>query len=235
MNFAIVILLSMFSTVVYASNDSILEKIDAVRANSESFFMRIVITDYSESGKVDRAEYDSYFSGYEKSVLICRSGKNKKMKILMKDNDMWACLPGSRRSIRITPQQRLMGQASNGDVAKIAFSREYTISESIAQGNNLVLTLIAKKASATYQRIALTVSAETYVMKHADFFLLSGKLFKKAEYEYDYSGEFPRLAMVKIIDTVKTGRWTTMTYGFAQPREIADRIFNATYLPEWNG
>lgn len=217
------------------ANDALLEKIDAVRHDSESFYMRIVITDYDENGVTDRAEFDSYFKGYDKSVLITRSGKNNKMKILMKDNDMWACLPGSRRSIRITPQQRLMGQASNGDVAKTAFSREYRVEHAEQKGNETVLQLKAIKPSATYQKIVLTIASDSYLMKRAEFFLLSGKMFKKAEYGYDLSGESPRLASVKIIDMVKQGRWTTLSYGIAHNRPIADRIFNATYLPEWNG
>ncbi len=219
----------------YLQAEDILEKIDGARNTAASYYMKITITDHDDKGKIDRAVYDSYFSGYEKSVLICREGKNKKMKILMKENDMWTCLPGSHRSIRITPQQRLMGQASNGDVAKIAFSQEYSVLESTASGNNLVLTLRAKKQSATYQRIVLTVAPDTYIMIKADFFLLSGKHFKSAEYFYDLNGERPRLTQVKIIDTVKTGRWTTLDYGLLQERQIADRIFNVTYLPEWNG
>lgn len=225
----------LFITLPCIAEDVFLEKIDAVRNTAESFYMRIVITDYNEKGLAERAEFDSYFSGYEKSVLITRSGKNKNMKILMKDNDMWACLPGSRRSIRITPQQRLMGQASNGDVAKVAFSREYSVESAEKIGDETVLQLKAKKASATYQKIVLTIASDSYLMKRAEFYLLSGKMFKKAEYGYDLSGDEPRLASVKIIDMVKTGRWTTMSYGIVQPRSISDKIFNATYLPEWNG
>jgi hypothetical protein len=67
------------------------------------------------------------------------------MKVLMKGDDMWINLSGSRRALRITPMQRLMGEASNGDVAKLSFSRDYNATILEADGDLLKLELQAKK------------------------------------------------------------------------------------------
>ena len=39
---------------------------------------------------------------------------------------MWFYDPSSKASVRISPQQRLMGQASDGDVVTANFAKDYT-------------------------------------------------------------------------------------------------------------
>lgn len=104
----------------------ILEKIDGYRQMENDFYLDIKISDYENDTLKEEATFASYFSGNDKSLLICTHGKNKGMKVLMKGEDMWVNLSGSKRGLRITPMQRLMGQASNGDVAKVSFSLDYT-------------------------------------------------------------------------------------------------------------
>ena len=46
--------------------------------------------------------------------------------VLMDGPAMWFYDPASKASIRISPQQRLIGQASNGDVMTVNLARDYT-------------------------------------------------------------------------------------------------------------
>ena len=60
-------------------------------------------------------------------------------KLMLKNGkDLWFYDPGTKSSVRISPQQRLMGEASNGDVITVSFARDYKAThdgeETIADG-----------------------------------------------------------------------------------------------------
>jgi hypothetical protein len=62
---------------------------------------------------------------------------------------MYVAPKRSSRAVRITPIQRLLGQASYGDLAGLKFSKNYTPSIIEEKDDVTVLELIAKKSSAT--------------------------------------------------------------------------------------
>ena len=45
--------------------------------------------------------------------------------MLKNGNDLWFFDPSSQASIRLSPQQRLLGQAANGDVVTANLSLDY--------------------------------------------------------------------------------------------------------------
>ena len=64
--------------------------------------------------------------------------------LLMLRDAMWIYMPSARRPIRISPLQRLMGQASNGDVARTNFTVDYNAVGIAEEGDAWVLDLAAK-------------------------------------------------------------------------------------------
>ena len=98
---------------------ALLKKIDNYRVPYEKFLITTEITSFEQNRIKETAVFDAYIDGYNKSLVIARTYKTKGMKILYVNENMWVHLPNSRRPIRITPVQRLMGQASNGDVARV--------------------------------------------------------------------------------------------------------------------
>ena len=80
--------------------------------------------------------------------------------------EMWFFDPSSEASIRISPQQRLLGQASTGDVVTVNFAHDYhsvdCVTEDITDGDRVLrhcykLALSAAVPDATYHRIELWV------------------------------------------------------------------------------
>lgn len=147
-------------------SQSILKKVDAFRVPFEHFLVRTRITTYEGDRMKETALFDAYINGNDKSLVVQKEGKNKDMKILYVDEKLWVQLPSSRRPIRITPIQRLMGQASNGDVAMVSYGDDYT-AEFLCEEmvNNVLchkLLLIARKKSATYHKIFLYVRKINY-------------------------------------------------------------------------
>lgn len=45
--------------------------------------------------------------------------------MLKSGNDLWFFDPSSKASIRLSPQQRLLGQAANGDVVTVNLAKDY--------------------------------------------------------------------------------------------------------------
>jgi hypothetical protein len=217
------------------SAEEIIEKVDGYRKLSESFALEVKISDYKEDRLKDEAVFMGHFKGNEKSLLLCTKGKNKRMKVLMKGDYMWVSLAGSRRALRITPMQRLMGQASNGDVAKTAFSIDYApeLVENNQEQNMIKMRLKAKRKGATYQQIMLYIDNRHYRPIKAEFFLLSGKHFKTAFYE-DFMNIDQHLVVqrIRIRDVIKKGRYTIMEYLDYHQAPVPEKYFNVMYLPK---
>jgi hypothetical protein len=93
---------------------------------------------------------------------------------------MWLIVPGSRNPVPITANQRLLGGASFGDVARLRFSEDYAARdtgevESAAGRSCRVLGLTAKKSTVTYPRVLLSVDEREKLPCRVRFFLASGK------------------------------------------------------------
>ena len=115
------------------------------------------------------------------------SPRDKGRHLLMLGDDMWIYLPDTSRPVRITPLERLSGDASNGDVARtnyaVDYSAAYVREEKIGTENCYVLDLAAKRKGATYQRILYWVRTEDARPVRAEFYLTSGKHIKSATFD----------------------------------------------------
>ena len=216
-------------------SSQILNQIDYFRIPFDNFFIRTRITSYENEKIKETAVFDAYFSGPEKSLVIARDYKTKDMKLLYVEENMWVHLPNTHRPIRITPIQRLMGEASNGDVARVNLSGDYDVKrlglEDLEGVKCMKLQLTARKKSATYHRIILFVKENDYRSVKAEFFLLSGKHFKTAFYE-EYRMVAGRMILSKmtIIDVIQKNQKTVFEYILLEEKALPSRYFNKNYL-----
>jgi outer membrane lipoprotein-sorting protein len=135
------------------------------------------VVDGKESGSAD---FDVYVKGRDKSLIVFRGGKNSGRKVLTNGDRMWLLVPGSRNPVPITPNQRLLGGASFGDVARLRFSEDYDAREAgeteTAAGRSCrVLELTAKSPRGFYPRVLLSVDEVEKLPCRVRFFLASGK------------------------------------------------------------
>jgi outer membrane lipoprotein-sorting protein len=212
---------------------ALLKKIDRYRMVAGSFLMDVRMQDFDGGTLKEEAVFKGFFSGDDRSLLICESGKNKGMRVLMKGDDMWVNLGGSKRALRITPMQRLMGEASNGDVAKVSFNHDYTGALLGEEGDLLKLELKAKSTGATYQQVLLYADKKTYQPVKAEFFLLSGKHFKTAFYQEGIMADGrTAIAKMRIVDKLNPQRYTVMENLNFKLRQFPEKYFNVMYLPQ---
>ena len=88
--------------------------------------LHVKITNF-ESGKSDEEQlYEVSQKGTDKTYVEFMSPREKGQHLLMLGDDMWVYLPDTSRPVRITPLERLSGDASNGDVARTNYAVDYT-------------------------------------------------------------------------------------------------------------
>lgn len=78
---------------------------------------------YVKQFKEGELKKDSQYSVYSKtgigSLVVFKSAAENGQKMLMQNDKYWMFMPKSRRPIRITPMQKLLGEASVGDISSI--------------------------------------------------------------------------------------------------------------------
>jgi len=220
---------------VTAHTQDILQKIDAYRILYEQFTLRLKITSY-KNGKVrEAAEFDVYIDGNDKSLVIAKKYRTKDMKILYVNENMWVQLPNTRRPIRITPIQRLMGEASNGDVARVSYAEDYSAERLGREEIDGIicekLKLKAVKKSATYNKILLYVSENDYRPVKAEYFMISGKHYKTSFFEeYSILNNRPVLTKMTIYDELRRNSKTTFEYLNIEEKKLPSRYYNKNYM-----
>ncbi len=218
---------------------AILARVDQYRNPLQSFALDVELTSYSSRGKPESSSFRVYGKGSDRSVVEFVAPASDKGKFLLMLRDaMWIYLPSASRPIRISPLQRLMGQASNGDVARTAFTIDYNpsgLTEEQLDGKRAwVLDLTAKDPAVAYNRVRLWVDPSTNQPLRADFYVVSGKLIKRAFYrEFGDMGGRRVVTGVEIEDLLRAGDRTVMHYANLVARDNPDKMFTKDSLGKW--
>jgi outer membrane lipoprotein-sorting protein len=157
----------------------------------------------------------------------------------MLDRNMWFVKPGLSKAVPISPRQKLMGGAANGDIASTNYAGDYQVvqtSEDIVNGEpSYLFDLSAVDKKVTYDKIKYWVSKERLVGLKAEFYTVSGKMFKTATFEYENSITIdgkPREFVSKMVITsaVMKEDVTSMSYRKVWIKKVPDSIFNLNLL-----
>lgn len=160
----------------------------------------------------------------------------KGRKMLMEGNYIWMQMPRTKNAIRLSPMQILLGEASNGDVARTRFSADYSAVSAGSvnfQGkkcDKLELTVKNEKRGSTYSRITLYTGPDRLPV-YGEFFAESGKMIKKVYYRSFslYAGKmFPK--QIEIFDAVNPQKHTIMEYVRTGVKALPQSYFTKDYL-----
>jgi outer membrane lipoprotein-sorting protein len=210
--------------------EAILKRSDGYRNGWSSYVLHVKITNF-ESNKADEEKlYEVSQKGTEKTYVEFMSPREKGQHLLMLGDDMWVYLPDTSRPVRITPLERLSGDASNGDVARTNYAADYTPvyvrSEKAGADDCYVLNLTARRKGATYQRILYWVRVHDDRPVKAEFYLTSGKLIKSATFDefLTVSGR-AQLRRMTLYDEIRHNSHSVLEYSGIAPRELPDKLF----------
>jgi hypothetical protein len=215
--------------------DQILIGVDQSRGWS-SYVVDVKISNFKQGKPVDSNAYQVSIKGADRTLVKFMSPIDRGKSLLMLEEGMWLYLPTAGRPIRVTPLQRLSGNASNGDVAQTALRANYTPTlageETIDGKSSWILELDSKKKSSTYQHVKIWIGKDDMLPIRAEFRLTSGKASKRVDYvEYQKVADGQMLLKRQVMhDLMRNDQETIMEYGNYAKRDLPDSMFNQNSL-----
>jgi outer membrane lipoprotein-sorting protein len=226
------------ATVAAAETDvaAILRAADRFRSGGgENLQVETEVRVYARDGSLDKERrYTVFTQAGHKSLVLMRSPAEAGQKVLMLGDDYWLLMPGSQRAVRITPTQKLLGDASTGDIATLSWAEDYTGTlageETCDQRKCLRLSLQAARKGLSYQRIELWVGARRHEPLRAELYVQSDKLAKLASFGFD-SASAPRVVDEMVLsDRLGNHKETRVRYVARQQRQVPQEWLNPMFL-----
>ena len=222
-----------------ASVKEILRHADMARGNLEGVTWDVRVTSKGKDA-VNTKEMTVKARDNDVLVRFTNPSKMKNQMILMKNRIMWFIRPGLSKPVSISPRQKLMGNAANGDIASTNYVYDYVAALQEEDKHNgedcYILDLKALSKQVTYDRIKYWVSKSSLTGVKAEFYTVSGKLFKTAELKYDNSLRIdentviPFVSELIIRDAIQKDEVTTLFYSNIKSEKLPDSTFNIDIL-----
>ncbi|PAT43939.1 outer membrane lipoprotein-sorting protein [Vandammella animalimorsus] len=228
-----------------------LARSDQIRNLPGSFALRNTLTEFRH-GKQSAQSVLTVFArpaasgGQFDNLIRFESPARDHGKLMLRNGlELWFYDPSTRASVRISPQQRLLGQASNGDVMSTRLARDYTASfvqrETVRDGDRqeratLQLKLLAQRGDVPYAAIDYWIDASSHRPVMARYRSAEGRLLKTAYFRkyQDVLGE-QRPTETVIIDGMNPDWVTLMTQSQHRLQDIPAAWMQRDYLPRFTG
>lgn len=239
---------SLFLTPAWAapSAQEILAASDAVRNPDQPFGLTTTLIEYRNGKQTDGSTLAVYSkadksSGQFRNLIRFVAPARDANKLMLKSgNDLWFYDPTNKASIRISPQQRLLGQAANGDIVTVNLAKDYKASlageEDIPDGEKQTrhcykLALAAVTLDVTYHHIEMWIDAGNNRPVKSRFYTESGKLLKTAYYrKYQKQLGQDRPTETVIIDGLDPNWVTVLRLSDYAFRDVPDVWLQRDYL-----
>jgi outer membrane lipoprotein-sorting protein len=227
----------------------ILAASDAVRNPGFPFGLTTTLIEYRSGKQTDTSTLAVYSKedktgGQFRSLIRFVAPARDANKLMLKNgNDLWFYDPSNKASIRISPQQRLLGQAANGDIVTVNLAKDYKASlageEDTQDGERQTrhcwkLALAAISSDVTYHHIEMWIDTSNNRPVKARFYTESGRLLKTAYYRkyQDQLGQ-QRPTETVIIDGLDPNWVTVMRFSDYAKRDVPEAWLQRDYLPRF--
>lgn len=223
---------------------------DRVRNPDMPFRISLALVDYQNGRARDAAglavhsKRDPSTHQYRNLVRYTAPARDLGKLVLLSGGSMWFYDPASKASIRISAQQRLIGQASNGDVLTVDLAHDYKPrllgAESIEDADHKPrdtwhLELTAAATEAAYARLETWIEKGTMRPVKSKFYSDSGRALKIAYYRrYAPALGAERPLETIIIDAVDPHLLTKVTVSDYRAENVQDAWFQREYLARFS-
>jgi hypothetical protein len=228
----------------------IVAKADAVRNPSVPFESILHLTEYVDGAARDEtvlrlfSKIDHASGQFRNLVRYREPPRDEGKGVLLNGTAMWFYDPASKSSVRISPQQRLLGQAAVGDVLTVNLAMDYraglvgsaegeVLNDADQQSHHCWhIELQPRSETANYGRVEYWVDQDTFRPVKGKFYSDSGRLLKIAYYHKyaEWLGAY-RPTEIILIDAVNAKLVTTITNSLNKAREIPDAWYQREFLP----
>ncbi len=239
-------LLACAGSALAQSAQEIVAATDKVRNPGQPFRSTLTLTEYvagkerSHSALVLFSKEDAS-RAFRNLLQYVEPARDSGKRVLLDGRSFWFYDPASQASVRISPQQRLVGQAAIGDVLTVNLAVDYTatiagtetIDDAGRQKRNCWhLELKAASDTAVYNRVEYWVEQGTFHPVKGKFYSDSGRLLKVIYYR----NFIERLGAVRpaeavIIDAIDSSLATIAVFTDSRFQEVPDAWFQRDYLP----
>jgi len=220
---------------------ALLKTADRYRGGSDNLQVDTLITQIGQDGLAEKERrYTVFAQAQHKSLVLMKSPAEAGQKVLMLGDDFWLLMPGSQRPMRITPSQKLLGDASTGDIATLSWSEDYTgalvgVERCASEGGGperacLHLSLQATRKGVSYQRIELWLGQARHEPLKADLYVQSEKLAKQARFIFDHPGAPTQVTEMLLQDQLSQHKLTRVKYLARAPRQVPESWLNPMFL-----
>jgi hypothetical protein len=220
---------------------------DRVRNPGKPFRSVLTLTEYVGGKERDHdmlalfSKEDLASRQFRNLVQYVEPARDAGKRVLLDGRSLWFYDPDSKVSVRISAQQRLIGQAAIGDILTVNLAADYTatiagvekIDDATRQPRQCWhLELKAANDLATYRRVEYWVEQGSFYPIKGKFYSDSGRLLKIL-YFRSFSERLGaiRPAEAVIIDAVDSSLATTATFGESGFQDIPEAWFQRDYLP----
>lgn len=220
---------------------------DRIRNPEEPFRSTTVLTEYVQGKPRDRtvltvySKEDRATGQFRNLVRYVEPPRDAGKMALLDGQNLWFYDPAAKSSVRISTQQRLVGQASIGDVLTVNFAVDYagtllgdeTITDVEHQKRDCWhLDLRAASPTAVYSQAEYWVEHGSFWPIKTKFYSESGRVLKVLYYR----GFGQRLGGIRpggavIIDAVDATLVTTVQFENPAFQAIPDFWYQRDYLP----
>lgn len=216
--------------------NAIVAKADAVRAPKGSYEFDATIASYSGESKKSENGYKVYVQDLDHSLVEFKSPASEKGKsLLMVEEDLWVYLPSVKKPVRIPLAQRLVGDVSNGDMARANLAQDYTATlageEKVDGQDAYVLDLVANSANKTYNKIKYWVAKQSYRPLKAEYFTVSGKSLKTCSFE-DFRSEGGTVRPMRLVfqDALDSSKRSILQFQRIEKKSLDQAMFTKEYM-----
>jgi hypothetical protein len=231
------------ATSAHAADDvaTLLEDADRYRTGQDKLQVETQVTVFNRDGSPDKQRrYTVFVQADHKSLVLMRSPAEQGQKVLMLGDDFWLLMPGSQRPLRITPSQKLLGDASTGDIATMSWAQDYSgtlageepcaADDKAAPQPCLHLSLVAARKGVTYQRIELWIGKARHEPVKAELYVQSDKLAKQARFVFDKPAAPTMVTEMLLLDRLSNHKETRVRYLSRQAKAVPEAWLNPMFL-----
>ncbi len=212
----------------------LLARADAYRLESQSAQVDVSVESFRNDKLDKERRYLVYTRPGRRSLVLSRSPIERGQKILMLADDFWLVLPASSRPIRISPAQKLLGEASTGDVATMTWAGDYDgaiAGDAEVEGVACTrIDLASQRRGATYARIELYLAKADARPVRADLYVASDRLAKRAAFELKPENGRQFVSAMVLFDQIQPNRKTVIHYLSRASKSVPDDFYNPMFL-----
>lgn len=217
---------------------AILKQADEARGNLKGVKWAVDI-DAIDNGKKYNNSMDVSARSYDFLAIFSEPAKAKGQRVLFVERNMWYTKPGVKKPVPISSRQKLVGGAAYGDIAATNFADDYNavpLPDDTVDGIDChVFDMTAANSRTTYDRVKYWVAKDRRVAVKAEYYAVSGKMFKTARFEFEQKIEVegvkkPFISKIVITDTLVRDNITTMKFSSPKMVALSDSTFDVNLL-----